>query len=59
MAADDINSVVDQLAKTSVAPKHELSFAGKGFKLDKEEDGELKQTVVLLNNQMITITRVV
>ena len=40
-ALNDIDSVTDQLAKASVEGRVELSFSGKGLKLDSEKDGIL------------------
>ncbi len=50
MSADDVNSVADQLAKTSVDESksdlsQEISFAGQGIKLDKEEDGKFANSM--------------
>ena len=40
MSQTDIDSVTAQLSKTSVEGASELSFAGKGLKLDGEKDGK-------------------
>ena len=40
MSASDIDGVTEQLGKASVHSELELSFAGKGLKLDSEVDGE-------------------
>jgi len=39
MSASDINAVVDQLSRASVDGAAALSFAGRGLKLDNENDG--------------------
>lgn len=41
MTSKDISSVTDQLAKTVVDEQYELSFKGKGLKLDTAKDGNL------------------
>ena len=38
-AGDGVGSVAELLAKTTVKQINEVSFAGKGLKLDKAEDG--------------------
>lgn len=40
MTSPAIDDVTERLAQTKVAPQHELSFKGKGWKLNKAEDGE-------------------
>lgn len=40
MASDDLKDVTDKLADTKVDEKYELSFKGKGLKLNKPEDGK-------------------
>ena len=40
MTSVDVSDVTDQLAKTKVDVTHELSFKGRGLKLDKAEDGK-------------------
>ncbi len=39
MTSADVNSLTDKLSKTSV-DNDTISFAGKGFKLDTEDDGK-------------------
>jgi hypothetical protein len=39
MSSVDIGEVTDRLAQTKVAVSYELSFKGKGLKLDSAEDG--------------------
>lgn len=41
MTSKDISSVTEQLAKTVVDEQYELSFKGKGLKLDTANDGNL------------------
>lgn len=43
MASDDIAEVTKRLESTKVNETNELSFKGKGLKLNKPEDG--KQTI--------------
>jgi len=38
--ASSVDDVTEQLAKTKVSKKYELSFKGKGLKLDKAEDAK-------------------
>lgn len=40
MISTTIDDIIEHLAHTEVAPQHELSFKGKGWKLNKAEDGE-------------------
>ena len=40
MSANDLDSVTELLGRTTVRNKAELNFAGRGFKLNTEEDGE-------------------
>lgn len=40
MTSAAVDDVTERLAQTKVAPQNELSFKGKGWKLDKAEDGE-------------------
>ena len=40
MSSTGIDDVTERLAATKVAPKNELSFKGKGWKLDKADDGK-------------------
>lgn len=40
MTSTDISSVTDQLAKTKVDEQYELSFKGKGLKLNAAADGK-------------------
>ena len=40
MTSPAIDDVAERLAQTKVAPQFELSFKGKGWKLNKAEDGE-------------------
>ena len=40
MSSTDISQVTDQLSKTTVEDTGIISFAGKGMKLDTEEDGK-------------------
>lgn len=41
MTSKDISSLTDQLANTVVDEQYELSFKGKGLKLDTAKDGNL------------------
>lgn len=47
MSSPSVEDVTERLAQTKVAPQNELSFKGKGLKLDKAEDGE--SFIVILN----------
>jgi hypothetical protein len=38
--SSDVNKLTEQLSKTTVDEKKEISFAGKGLKLDTERDGK-------------------
>ena len=49
MSAADVNSVLEQFSKATSLGKSELSFAGKGLKLDTEEDGECRTPAVATN----------
>ena len=40
MTSAAVDDVTERLAQTKVAPQNELSFKGRGWKLDKAEDGE-------------------
>lgn len=40
MSGDDIESVTKQLSEASVDEQSTVSYAGKGFKLNNEGDGE-------------------
>jgi hypothetical protein len=40
MASSGLDEVTERLAQTNVAQESLLSFKGKGWKLDKAEDGE-------------------
>ena len=40
MSSTEIDSVTEQLSKATVEGSSELSFAGKGLKLDGESDGK-------------------
>ena len=40
MSSSDISQVTYQLSKTTVEDNGIISFAGKGMKLDTEEDGK-------------------
>lgn len=46
MSSSDISSVTDQLAKTKVDEQNELSFKGKGLKLNNADDGNLLISVL-------------
>ena len=39
MSAADVNAVLEQFDKATTLVQSELSFAGKGLKLDTEDDG--------------------
>ncbi len=43
MKEQEVDIVEEQLAGTSLLGSTELSFAGKGFKLDSAEDGWLNK----------------
>jgi len=40
MSLQGLESVTDNLAQASVSEHSDLSFSGKGLKLDNEQDGE-------------------
>ncbi|KAK7097883.1 hypothetical protein V1264_004794 [Littorina saxatilis] len=48
MTSPAIDDVTERLAQTKVAPQHELSFKGKGWKLNKAEDA--KELVEAIEN---------
>ena len=39
MATSEVDDLTKKLGETTVDSKHELSFKGKGLKLDKKDDG--------------------
>ena len=41
MTSTSVDDVTEKLAQTKVTPQYELSFKGKGWKLDKAEDGKI------------------
>lgn len=53
MSDSDISAVVDKLAQTKVNVQHELSFAGKGLKLNTGDDGEFALFSSCSNNNTV------
>ena len=40
MCSTEVASIVEQLSKTGLEKGNELSFAGRGLKLNSEDDGK-------------------
>ena len=50
MASSDLDDVTKKLRETTVDSENELSFKGKGLKLDKKEDGRLFTGLLSVSN---------
>ncbi|XP_046569037.1 ran GTPase-activating protein 1-like [Haliotis rubra] len=55
MSTASIDDVTKQLAKTSVAPIHEVSFKGRGLKLNKAEDAKEIVEAIEKSEQMTSL----
>ena len=48
MSTSEINAVIDQLTHASVDGASTLSFAGRGLKLDNENDGTSNVIIIII-----------
>lgn len=53
MASVDVEDLTKKLGETTVDSKNELSFKGKGLKLDKRADGKLSPSKLYCGSEPV------